>query len=98
MAIFIKKTGIFRGGFFAGLRGLPVHENLTLIRRIFCPVVVSRCSVRSETDGCQNVALILCVIIISSAGQVNGQRFEETDDRPVESPYSDDFRLFDEVH
>ncbi len=53
---------------FAGLRDLPAHENLTLLRRIFCPVVVSRCSVRSETDGCQNVALILCVINISSAG------------------------------
>ncbi|SUX90059.1 Uncharacterised protein [Citrobacter koseri] len=83
--------------FFAGLRDLSAHENLTLFRRIFCPVVVSRCSVRPETDGCQNVAIILCVINISSAGYMNGQRFANTGGRPVESPFSDDFRLFAEM-
>lgn len=82
--LFLLKRRVFSGRFmwfFAGLRDLSAHENLTLFRRIFCPVVVSRCSVRPGTDGCQNVAIILCVINISSAGYMNGQRFANTGGR-----------------
>ncbi len=70
MAIFLKKTGIF-GAFFAGLRGLSAHENLTLFRCIFRPVVFSGRSVRPEPDGRQDIPVILCIMNISSAGQMN---------------------------
>ena len=74
MAIFLKKDGDFRGflcGFFAGLRGLSAHENLTLFRCIFCPVVFSGRSVRPEPDSRQYIPVILCIMNISSAGQMN---------------------------
>jgi hypothetical protein len=74
MAIFLKKTGIFGAlyaVFFAGLRGLSAHENLTLFRCIFCPVLFSGCSVRPEPDGSQDIPVILCIMKISSAAQMN---------------------------
>ncbi len=73
--LFFLKRQVFSGRymrfFFAGLRGLSAHENLTLFRCIFCPVLFSGCSVRPEPDVSQDIPVILCIMKISSAAQMN---------------------------
>lgn len=59
--LFFLKRRVFSERFLRSARPVA-HENLTLFRCIFCPVVVSRCSVRPESDGCQNPPVILHVI------------------------------------